>query len=147
MKKRKFTRQCELYPAMPNTMNRNQSSEHTPKKDIEAILSLCSKARKKVLEYPELSPNAVRVFMDLMFNITRIFSKDITIKDFTEECDITSQSLKEVENIVSLTVDSTEKCLRIIDHSLSEKNYVYGLTAAKELLESINATFVDLKAN
>jgi hypothetical protein len=50
-------------------------------------------------------------------------------------CKFSTKVVEEMEGMMS----ATEKCIRIIDGCLADKNHVYGLTASRELLDAINA--------
>jgi len=148
MKKHKFNNRRQLYQEQgANTRQpfANKSSAPTPKKDIQRMLALCSTAHQKVQSLPDNSAKATRIFTELIASIISIFNADYTTEDLLSECDQVSQSQEHVTHIVELTVDSTDRCIQIINRSLAKKDYVPGLVAAKELLEAIHDTFNGLE--
>lgn len=105
---------------------------------LNMIMAISSKARSS-LATTLASPSCAEVILEGVFKeIENTAGKDSFNVEMSSESTTNCTFSTTVSDQMDQIMSATEKCIGIIDRSIADKNYLYGLTASRELLGAIN---------
>ena len=133
-----------LSPALRCTGSDNvykqQDVSHDSVSIIQEIIVLSVTALNRAIRSLDNKLHADIVLDVLIENIASLTGRKLIddcalVNETATNCNFATKVVEEMEGMMS----ATEKCIGIIDGTLADKNFVYGLTASRELLDAINA--------